>query len=126
MGKPYSLDLRQRICDYVAKGHSARTAGRVFCASPATAVRFAAEYRTRGLVAAKRQGRSLGRFGRLAPHRDVFLVILRAEPDITLKELAAALSETKGVLVQLSWRQAAVAGQGVPFPPARARAPPRS
>ena len=26
MGKPYSLDLRERICAYVAKGNSARSA----------------------------------------------------------------------------------------------------
>lgn len=42
MGKPYSLDLRRRICAYLAKGHSARAAGRVFDFSAATAVRFAA------------------------------------------------------------------------------------
>jgi transposase len=102
MGKPYSLDLRKRICAYVAKGHSARATGRVFCVSAATAVRFAAEYRTRGSVDAKRQGRPPGRFGKLAPHRDFLLDIVRAEPDITLKELASALAETEGVLVHLS------------------------
>lgn len=102
MGKPYSLDLRDRICAYVAKGHSARAAGRVFGVSAATAVRFAAEYRTRGAIFAKPQGRPPGRFGKLAPHLDFLLDIVRAEPDITLKELAAALSETEGVQVQLS------------------------
>jgi transposase len=102
MGKPYSLDLRERICAYVARGHSARAAGRVFGVSAATAVRFASEYRTRGTVVAKRQGRPPGRFGKLAPHLDFLSDIVRAEPDITLKELAAALSETEGVQVQLS------------------------
>ena len=33
MGKAYSLDLRERICAYVGRGHSARAAGRVFKAS---------------------------------------------------------------------------------------------
>lgn len=102
MGKPYSLDLRHRICEYVAGGQSARAAGRVFGVSAATAVRFAAAHRTRGTVLAKRQGRPPGRFGKLAPHLDFLLDIVRAEPDITLKELAAALSETEGVRVQLS------------------------
>lgn len=102
MGKPYSLDLRERICVYVARGHSARAAGRVFGVSAATAVRFASEHRTRGTVAAKPQGRPPGQFGKLAPHLDFLLDIVRAEPDITLKELAAALSETEGVQVQLS------------------------
>jgi len=102
MGKPYSSDLRQRICAYVTRGYSARAAGRVFGVSAATAVQFAAEHRTRGTVDAKRQGRPPGRFGKLAPHLDFLLDIVRAEPDITLKELAAALSETEGVHAQLS------------------------
>ena len=102
MGKPCSVDLRQRICAHVALGHSARAAGRVFGVSAATAVRFAAEHRTRGTVVAKRQGRPPGRFGKLAPHRGFLIDIVRAEPDITLKALAAALSETEGVGVQLS------------------------
>lgn len=36
MGKPYSLDLRERICAYVSRGHSARSAGRVFGVSAAS------------------------------------------------------------------------------------------
>ena len=40
MGKPYSLDLRERIVGYVEQGHSARAASRVFGAC--TAVRLAA------------------------------------------------------------------------------------
>ena len=69
MGKPYSSDLRQRICAYVARGHSARAAGRGFGVSAATVVRFVAEHCTWGTVDAKRQGRPAGRFGKLAPHR---------------------------------------------------------
>ena len=102
MGKPYSLDLRQLICAHVAHGHSARSAGRVFGVSAATAARFAAEHRMRSTVVAKPQGRLPGRFGKLAPHLSFLLDIVRAAPDITLKELAAALSETEGVRVQLS------------------------
>jgi transposase len=74
----------------------------VFGVSAATAVRFVAAHRTWGTVVAKRQGRPPGRFGKLAPHLDFLLDIVRAEPDITLKELAAALSDTEGVQVQLS------------------------
>ena len=46
MGKACSLDLRERICAYVGRGHSARAAGRVFGVSAATAVRFAAKRRS--------------------------------------------------------------------------------
>lgn len=60
MGKPYSLDLRERICAYVAKGNSARSAGRLFGVSAATAVRFAAEHRDHGAALPKLQGRPRG------------------------------------------------------------------
>ena len=62
----------------------------------------AAKHCEGGDVAAKPQGRPPGRFGKLAPHLDFPVDIVRAEPDITLKELAAALSGTEGVQVQLS------------------------
>ena len=39
MGKPYSLDLLERIVRYVAAGHSCRSAGRVVGVSASTAVR---------------------------------------------------------------------------------------
>ena len=102
MGKPYSLDLRHRICRYVATGNSCRAAGRVFGVSAATAVRYASEHRERGNIAPKPQGRPAGRFGKLAPYTDFLIEIVRAEPDITLRELASALEDTHGVSVQLS------------------------
>ena len=115
MGKPYSLDLRERICAYVARGHSARAAGRVFGVSAATAVRFAADQRLRGTVAPKRQGRPPGRFGKLAPHLDFLLEVVSAEPDITLKELSAALSEARGVHVELSSLHRALVRAGLSY-----------
>ena len=115
MGKPYSLDLRERICAYVARGRSARAAGRVFGVSAATAVRFAAAHRARGSAVPGRQGRPPGRFGKLAPHLDFLIEIVRAEPDITLKELAAALSETEGVQVQLSSLHRALERAGLSY-----------
>ncbi len=102
MGKPYSMDLRERISRYIAAGHSRRTAARVFGVSASTAVRLAAEYRDRGAVTPKRQGRAPGTTGKLKPHIAFLIEIVRAEPDITLKELAGALEETHGVSVQLS------------------------
>ncbi len=115
MGKPYSLDLRKRICAYVARGHSARAAGRVFGVSAATAVRFGAEHRAKGECAPMSQGRPPGRFGKLAPHTDFLLDIVRAEPDITLKELASALTETHGVQVQLSSLHRALERAGLSY-----------
>ncbi len=97
MGKPYPLDLRELICAYVAEGNSARSAKRLFGVSAATAVRSVAEHREHGSAVSKPQGRPAGQFGKLAPHWGFLLEIVQVEPDITLKELAAALSETHGV-----------------------------
>jgi len=102
MGKPYSLDLRSRIVAYVDAGHSARAAARLFGVSASTAVRLLADRRARGGIAPRPQGRAAGTVGKLAPHRDFLIEIVRAEPDFTLKELAAALAEDRGNQVQLS------------------------
>lgn len=102
MGRPYSQDLRKRVFDYIAAGRSRRAAGRVFGVSASTAVRLAASHRDRGDIAPKPQGRMPGTAGKLAPHIDFLVEIVRAEPDITLQELAGALAETHGVSVQLS------------------------
>ena len=101
MGKPYSMDLRERLVAYVEAGHSCRAAARVFAVSASTAVRLAA-LRERGDVSPKARGRAPGTAGKLAAHRAFLLEIVQAEPDITLKELAGALAEAHGVRVQLS------------------------
>jgi transposase len=102
MGKPYSLDLRERIVGYVEDGHSARAAAGVFGVSPSTAVRLAAAHRDYGSVAPKPQGRAPGTAGKLVAHTGFLLERLTSEPDITLQELADALREDRGVEVQLS------------------------
>ena len=102
MGKPYSMDLRERIARYIAAGHSRRAASRVFGVSASTAIRLAAEYHVRGAVTPKRQGRLPGTTGKLKPHIAFLVEIVRAEPDLTLKELAGALEATHGVPVHLS------------------------
>jgi transposase len=102
MGKPYSLDLRERIVGYVAAGHSARAAAGVFGVSPSTAVRLAAAQRDHGSVAPKPQGRAPGTAGKLAAHIGFLLARMKSEPDTTLQELADVLREDRGVEVQLS------------------------
>jgi len=102
MGKPYSMDLRERILAYVGAGHSCRAAARVFGVSASTAVRLAGQQRVQGHIAPKPQGRAPGTAGKLAAHKAFLLEVVRAEPDITLRELAGALAEAHGVKVQLS------------------------
>lgn len=102
MGKPYSMDLRERLVAYVEAGHSCRAAARVFAVSASTAVRLTAAQRQCADVSPKPQGRAPGMAGKLAGHRAFLLEIVRAEPDITLKGLAGALAEVHGARVQLS------------------------
>lgn len=102
MGKAYSEDLRERVGAYVISGHSCRAAAQLFDISVSTAVRIASQYRELGTVRVKPQGRPAGRHGKLAPHIDFLIEIVRAEPDITLSELNTALEDTHGVSVRLS------------------------
>ena len=102
MGKPYSLDLRERICRYIIAGNSCRLAARVFGVSAATAIRLAAQQRAHGDISPKPQGRPVGQFGKLLAHTDFLIDIVKAEPDITLQELSNALNDTHGLNVQLS------------------------
>lgn len=115
MGKPYSLDLRERIVAYVEAGHSARAAGRVFGVSASTAVRLMAAWRSRATLAARPQGRAAGKVGKLAAHRAFLAEVVRAEPDITLKELAGALWEAEGVRVNVSSLHRALRAAGYAY-----------
>ena len=115
MGKPYSIDLRERIVAYVVAGQSCRAAARVFGVSASTAVRLAAAQRLQGHLAPKPQGRAPGTAGKLAPHKAFLLEIVRAEPDITLKELAGALAEAHAVRVQLSSLHRALRRAGISY-----------
>ena len=115
MGKPYSLDLRKRIFDYIAAGHSRRNAARVFSISPSTAVRLAASHRDHGNIAPKPQGRMPGTAGKLALHMSLLTQMVRSTPDITLQELSVALVERHGVSVQLSSIHRALVRSGLSY-----------
>jgi len=96
MGRAYSVDLRERISGYIARGGSRRAAARHFGVSPSTAVRIAAQVAERGTLEPRRIGRPPGR-GKLAPYVDFLVEIVEAVPDIALTELAAALEAEHGV-----------------------------
>ncbi len=115
MGKAYSMDLRQRVFDRIAAGHSCRAAARVFGVSPSTAVRLAAGFRDKGSIAPKAQGRAPGTAGKLAVHTVFLTEIVAAEPDITLRELSGALIETHGLRVELSSIHRALARAGLSY-----------
>lgn len=127
MGKAYSMDLRQRVFDDIAAGHSCRAAARVFGVSASTAVRLAAGFRDHGSIAPKTQGRAPGTAGKLARHMGFLTEIVAAEPDITLRELSGALIDTHGLQVDLSSIHRALDRAGLTYKkrPDRAGAAPR-
>lgn len=96
MGKPLSLDLRKRIAARIAAGQSRRETARQFGVSESCAVKLMQRVSTTGSPAPARQGRPPGK-GKLAPHKDFLIARVRAKPDITMPELAAALRERYGV-----------------------------
>jgi transposase len=98
MAKSYSLDLRQRVVDFIEAGHSRRQAARHFDVSVSFAVKLMARWRASGTLAPGRRGRPRGG-GKLAPHRAFVIARVEAKPDITMPELAAALEAERGLRV---------------------------
>ena len=96
MGKPLSLDLRERVWRFVEEGGSRRAAARQFRISASSAVRIAASRAERGTLEPRKPGRPPGR-GKLAPYLGFLLEVVASVPDITLDELAAALRDAEGV-----------------------------
>jgi transposase len=96
MGKPLSLDLRQRIVTRVEAGHSRRAAAAHFAVSESCAVKLMRRVETTGSPRPARQGRPPGT-GKLAPYQDFLIGRVRAKPDITMPELAVVLRQAHGV-----------------------------
>lgn len=96
MGKPYSMDLRERVRAEIASGRSRRAAARRYDVSPSFAVKLADRVSRTGSVEPARQGRPPGG-GKLAPYLTALLDWVDAEPDITMPELAAKLQAEKAV-----------------------------
>ena len=96
MGRPYSLDLRERVTAAVRLGMSCREAAKQFGVGPATAIRWARREREIGSPAAFAMGGK--RPFSLAAERDWVLGRLAAKPDISLRALLAELRE-RGIVV---------------------------
>jgi transposase len=101
MPAPLSLDIRHRFQALHREGHSAREIGRRLLISAATAVRYAACLRKTGNLMPAANSRRQGH-GRLVPYEGFFAELVNQDPDITLKELQAALLEAHGVQASLS------------------------
>jgi len=97
MGRPHSLDLRERVYGDVASGRSRRAASRRFGVSASTGVRLAKRMATTGSLAPARQGRPPGA-GKLAPYAERLIGWVDAEPDISMVELATKLEAECGIV----------------------------
>lgn len=95
MAKPLSEDLRIRVIRAVEGGLSRRATAERFGISPASAVRFVKEWRESGATSAKPQGGDQ-RSHRIEAHRAVILAAIKAQPDLTLVEIAAMLKSELG------------------------------
>jgi transposase len=96
IGRPYSLDLRERVVGAVAAGESCRSVAKRFDVSVASVVKWSQRFRATGSAAAKPMGGH--RPYALAGEREWLLARVAAEPDLTLRALLAELA-ARGVKV---------------------------
>lgn len=103
MGKPHPIELRARVVAFVEEGNSHRGAARHFRVSPRFVNNMVILKRASGTLKPARQGHLGG--GKLVGHEDWIRLRLAENGDLTLDELAVALSE-RGVSVDRStiWR----------------------
>jgi len=111
MGKPYSMDLRQRVVAAVENGMSTRAAADRFSIGIATAGAWARLKRATGEVCPAKQGKPKGSV--LDAHTDFILGILKEAPDTTLDEMVGRLREERSVTVVRTavWKVLARHGQ---------------
>lgn len=91
MGRPYSLDLRERVILSIQSGMSCHQAATQFRVAVSTAVKWAQRFRATGSAAPGRIGGYRPK-GIRGEHRDWLLVRCRAS-DFTLRGLIVELAE---------------------------------
>jgi len=97
MGKPYSMDLRERVVMAIEGGLSTGEAAKRFVVGKATAGAWARLKRASGSVAPPKQGKPRGSV--LDVHADFIFALIDKTPDITLEEIAECLAEKCGLTV---------------------------
>ena len=104
MGRPFSVDLRDRVVAAVDSGLSRRKAADRFGVSISSAIRWTSLRRRTGDVRPKRQGGDK-RSARIEAHAPLILDLVEAQRDMTLVALRARLAE-QGIAVAVSplWR----------------------
>ncbi len=97
MGKPLSMDLRERVIGVIEDGLSTRQAAARFSIGIATAGAWARLKRATGKVAPAKQGKPKGSV--LDAHAAFIFVLIDKTPDITLEEISERLAAERGVKV---------------------------
>ena len=88
MGKPYSMDLRERVIAAIEGGMSTRQAAKRYLIGIATAGAWGRLKRSTGEVRPARQGKPKGSV--LDAHADFIFGLIAEAPDITLEEMPSA------------------------------------
>ena len=89
MAKPYSRDLRMRVVEAVEAGASRREVAELFGISPSVVVIWMQRWTQTGSVEAKPSG---GSTSPLDEHAEFLLGLTVEQPDMTLNEIVAAMS----------------------------------
>jgi transposase len=97
MGKPYSMDLRERVMAAIDGGLSTHQAAARFSIGVATAGTWARLKRSKGEVTPAKQGKPKGSV--LDAHADFIFSLIGEVPDITLNEIAERLADERAVKV---------------------------
>jgi transposase len=122
VGRPYSEEYRRRVVEEIAEGNSRRGAARRFKVGVSSAIRWKKRLDETGSAApAPRSGKSRSS---LEPHAAWLLALIRAEPDLSLEELAQRTQSELGLKVSTSAVDRFVQRHDLSFKknPARSRA----
>ena len=96
MGRPFSVDLRERVSGFVDAGHSRRAAARHFSVGDSFAIKLMQRVKASGSCEPGQQGRPTGS-GKLEPYAAFLIGAVEDKPDITMPELRDRLVEAHGV-----------------------------
>jgi putative transposase len=118
MGKPYSIDLRERVVKRAAAGESIRAIAAAFEISPSTVSKWSGRKRVTGSVAPARIGGYKPVI--LEAHRDFVHARFAAVPELTLRGLKKELAE-RGVEVSYGAVWGFVHAEGLSFKKNRGR-----
>jgi transposase len=103
MAKALCEDLRDRVIRAIEAGASRREAAKRFGVGPSSAVKWHRRWRETGALAPSKLGNPGGR--KLAPHRELILALIDAQPDLRLHQLRQHLAE-HGIVIGFGsiWR----------------------